>query len=220
MAGLLRDIGSALKGGGAKIIGKQIQRTPSTGTLEAFSGSTDCLGASAGTWHEFGSIETFDIPRAADGTHTLTPTLVEWDSARRNLLINAAPYNALDTAKPEELDLEDGTVIESSSAGEDTTLPYLEIIYRGAPDKTGKEIAFFCVAQLQRAGGPGTTKANSYTKPKVSFISIDASSAATEGGADYTCTKPAASGADSWVDGITAPTLAGANAMGVWVEAS
>jgi hypothetical protein len=218
MAQLLRDTGSAIKGGGAKIIGKQIQRNPTTGTLEAFTG-TDCLGASAGTWHEFGSIETFDIPRADDGTHTLTPSMVEWDTARRNLLINAAPFVATDQ-KPEELDLEDGTVLESSSSGEDTTLPYFEIIYRGAPTKAGNECAFFCAGQLKRAGGPSTTKSGSFTKPKVSFVTVDASITGTSSGTDYECTKPAASGPDSWVDGISAPTLAGANAHGIWVEAS
>jgi len=208
MAQLLRNTAAALKGGGAKIIGKQIQSNGSGG-FTAMTG-TDCLGATAGVWHEFGSIETFDIPRAADGTHTLTPTLIEWDTDRRNLLINAAPYSASSTAKPEELDLEDGTVIESSTAATfDSTLPVWEIIYRGTP-VSGHEVAFFCVAQLQRAGGPGTTKSGSFTKPKVSFSTIDANG--------YVCTVPAASGPDSWVDAVAPPTLTGAKAQGIWVQ--
>jgi hypothetical protein len=214
MGQLLRSTAAALKGGGAKIIGKQVKRTTDGTGFTALTG-TDCLGATAGTWHEFGSIETFDIPRAADGTHTLTPTLIEWDTDRRNLLIHAAPFDAASSSgKLEELDLEDGTVIESSSAtGEDSTLPYWQIIYRGTPMSTGKESAFFCCAQLNRAGGPGTTKANSYTKPKISFVSIASTGS-------YTCTAPAASGPDAWVDGITPPTLTGATTHGVWVEAT
>lgn len=152
------------------------------------------------------------MPRDANGHHKPTLTIVEWDTARRNLLISIAPYSAnASSAKPDALTLEDGTVIEdSSSTSEDTTLPYWAIIIRGTPLPDGDETAFFCVGQAERAGGAGASKAGVHNKLKIAFNSIDA------GG--YVCLLPTASGPDSWVDSIAAPTLSGANAHGCWAE--
>jgi hypothetical protein len=212
MSGLLRNKAAALKGGGARLIGYQIKRdTAGTGYV-AISG-TDCLGATAGTYHEFGSIETMDLPRDDQGHFTLSPTLIEWDTARRNLLIKAAPITATSLSKKEELDMEDGEIIESAdTTGEDTTLPYWVLFYRGAPLADGTEVVFTCISQLKRSGGPSATKSGSFTKPKISFVTID--------GGGYTPVQPTAAGPDAWVDGITPVALSGVDAHGVWIEAT
>src|SRR4051812_44991280 len=107
MSALVQYTSVRTKGGGNKIIAKRIQRNVTTGAFEAFSGTTDELGGAAGSFHEIGSVESSDVPRDDKGTHKLDLTVVEFDVARKNLAINAAPYSATAAVKKEALDLED-----------------------------------------------------------------------------------------------------------------
>lgn len=208
MAALTQNPASRTKGGGNKVLALRIQRNVSTGAFEAFSGSTDELGGAAGTFHQVGSFESTDIPRADNGSHSIKLTAVEFDISRKNLAINAAPFSSTASAKKEELDLEDGTNLESTdSSSEDTGLPYWLTIVRGAP-VAGKEQAFYCVAQLSRAMSYGGSKANAYNKPVFTFNTVDA------GG--FVATNPATG--EAWLTDVTAPTLADEKAHGIWVE--
>src|SRR4051794_11738210 len=93
MSALVQNPTARSKYGGNKTIVKQIQRNATTGAFEAFSGSTDCLGAAAASWHQLGTAESTDIPRDSKGAHKIDLVLFEFDILRKNLAINAAPYS-------------------------------------------------------------------------------------------------------------------------------
>lgn len=202
MSALAKNQSANAKGGGGDLLIKQVV-VNDDGTISELASGTDVFGEAFGTWHQIGSLEETSIERNDTGGHKLSATLIELDEARKNFLINAAPFSTTSAAKKEELILEDGTVVESADGESfDNTRPAFQVIKRHAPIG-GKENAFFGVVQVSRAGGR-SEKANARAKCKFDFNTIDANG--------YVCTKPAT---PDWCDDLTAPTLSNAKAHGI-----
>jgi hypothetical protein len=207
MGQLVQNPSSRLKGGGNYIAIIQVDKQ-ADGTFAAHTG-TDAFGAAAGTVHLVGSVEETAISRDDNGSHSFDVTVVEMDLDRKNFLINAAPFSTTSANAKEELNLEDGTVLESTDSGtDDPNRPYFQIMVFGAPTAAGKEHVFFGIAQFSRSGG-FNQKAKSFAKPKVKAQTVD--------GNGFACTLPSTVTFPRFT-GVTAPTLADAKRHGIWVE--
>jgi len=171
--GLLAAPTSRTLGSGNKLYFRQVTKQ-TDGTFIICAG-TDALGAASGTWHILGSHTETPWSRLDTGQYTLEPTLVENDNARRTLLTKVAPYSVTLLKIPPELDLEDGTILQTGlQLDGDNTKPYFEFIYFQSPDaSTRKEEVFNCVGQFDRATS-FPFKTNTWNVFKIKILSVDA----------------------------------------------
>lgn len=205
MAGLAAAPSSRTLGGGNKLYFRELTKQ-ADGTFIVKT-TTDVIGAAAGTWHVLGSHTDTPWARLDNAQYTLEPTLVENDLARKTLLEKVAPYTTTIVKLPPELDLEDGTVLETgTSIDGDKTKPYFDFIYFQAPTPAGKEHVFYCVGQFDRATSL-PFKTNTWNLWKVKLLSVDAHG--------YTLADPPST---SRLTGVTFAALSGILAQGTVVE--
>lgn len=206
MSTLTRNTGARNLSGQVGILIKQVKRNASTGDIEEITGN-DVFGAAAGTFHDGWTYTKSSVKRDDGGIFTLDGNMIEFDHARRRVLILAAPYSKTGaSSKKPNLDAEDGSsIVSGDSTSEDANMPLWQVIKREADDPlTGNYEVYAGVMQFKRAGGWDNTP-NAWTNAQVTLFSVDA-----EG---YTPTKPTAL-AFPWVDDITFAELTGPTAMG------
>jgi len=201
MSALAKAPGTRTYGSGNGFYIKEVKNT--SGSFGAIAG-TDVFGEAAGTFHDITSLIESPIERNEDGTFKISLKAVEDDLSRKNFALKVAPYSASAAAAKPELILEDGTILETgANTGEDTNRPYYQIAHQQVDDSTGKEVWFFAVGQFNRT----TKRQNKYnTLNGKDFTSLTVNSNG------YVCTKPSAA-----ASGVTAPTLSGGNAAGIFV---
>jgi len=172
--GLVAAPATRTLGSGNKLYFRQLTKQ-ADGTF-VVSAVPDVLGNPAGTWNILGSHSETPWSRLDTGQFTLEPTIVENDLARRTLISLVAPYSSTLLKIPPELDLEDGTILQTGlQIDGDNTKPYFDFIYFQSLSVVGgvnKENVFYCVGQFDRATS-FPFKTNTWNVFKVKILSVD-----------------------------------------------
>jgi hypothetical protein len=184
-------------GSGNRAIFKQINLSTDGTEFEELTG-TDVLGASAGTWHDVGSLLESPVSRDDSGSHQIVFKYIEDDLQSKRLALLVAPFTGTAAQQKPEMILEDGTqVIAAGGNTEDRSMPFFVMIKREANGGI-----FYGIGQFKRST-TRPNKNNTANEHDLTFYTVD--------GRSYQITDEPSG---SFAEGATYAALSGISAFG------